>query len=127
MWNNFRNLYFILWDHERYERVAGADQVAFASPFKSHFLHSLFGAALAIAIAIIAGFLGDRMALGYAPAWGKVAAVGGAFLAAWGTWFGIQDRQSSYKGSRIDEKLRDFVFELTFFPGVILAVFGTLW
>jgi hypothetical protein len=122
-----KGLYFIMFDHSRYERLAGVGSSEFAKPFRKHVVQSLVGSGLAIALAVAVATLAGRIEWSGPVAWNKAFATIGGFFGAWGTWFGVTERSESYKKSRLDERLRDVVFIALFVPGVILGAIGALW
>lgn len=122
-----KGLYFIVFNHAGYEQLAGAGSDVFAKPFRKHLLLSLFGSGLAIALAVISLELAGRFDWLSPVAWNKALAVLGIFFSAWGTWFGVTERNESWKKSRLDERLRDIVFIGLFIPGVIFSAVGTMW
>jgi hypothetical protein len=122
-----KGLYFIVFNHSRYEHIAGTGSIEHAKPFRKHVVQSLVGSGLAIALAVVIATLAGRVEWSGAVAWNKVFATIGGFFGAWGTWFGVTERSESYKKSRLDEKLRDFVFIALFVPGVIFSAIGALW
>jgi hypothetical protein len=124
----FKGLYSILFDHAGYEQLAGAGSTEYAAPFRNHLVQSLVGSGVAIALALVIAMIAGRIELsGPMVAWNKVFASTGGFLIAWGTWFGVTERNESYKKLRMDERLRDFVFIGLFLPGVIIGALGALW
>lgn len=122
-----KGLYFILFNHSCYEHIAGAGSIEYARPFRKHVVQSLVGSGLAIALAVAIVALAGRVEWSGTVAWNKVFSTVGGFFGAWGTWFGVTERNESYKKSRLDEKLRDFVFIALFVPGVIFGSIGALW
>lgn len=122
-----KGLYFIMFDHSGYERLAGAGSSEFAKPFRKHLLYSLVGSGLAIALAFAVAAVAGRTEWSGQVVWNKALATLGIFFGAWGTWFGVSERSESWKKSRLDERLRDIVFIALFVPGVIFGAVGTLW
>ena len=122
-----KGLYFIVFDHSGYERLAGAGSSEFAKPFRKHLLYSLIGSGLAIAFAFVVAAVAGRTEWSGPVVWNKALATLGVFFGAWGTWFGVTERSESWKKSRLDERLRDVVFIALFVPGMIFGAVGTLW
>lgn len=89
-----KGLYFIMFDHSRYERLAGVGSSEFAKPFRKHVVQSLVGSGLAIALAIAVATLAGRIEWSGPVAWNKVFTTIGGFFGAWGTWFGVTERAS---------------------------------
>jgi hypothetical protein len=122
-----KGLYFIVFNHSGYERLAGAGSVEYAKRFRKHLLLSLIGSGLAIALAFAVSAAAGRIGWSGPVVWNKVLATLGIFFGAWGTWFGVTERSESWKKSRLDERLRDVVFICLFLPGVLFGAVGTLW
>jgi hypothetical protein len=120
-------LYSILFDHVRYLAFEGADSLHYAQAFRRHFFLALGGSAVAVAIAVGIAAMAGRIGWTDPITWNKALSTSGAFFAAWGTWFGVTERNESWKKERMDERLRDRVFGATFVPGVILGALGALW
>lgn len=123
----FKGLYFILFDHSGYECLAGDGTREYAKSFRKHLMQSLVGSGFAIALAFTVATAAGRVEWSGPIAWNKAIGTIGAFFGAWGTWFGVTERNESYKKSRLDEHLRDVVFGVLFVPGVIFGAIGTLW
>lgn len=122
-----KGLYFIVFNHSRYERLAGTGSIEYARPFRRHVVQSLLGSGLAIALAVVVATIAGHIHWSGPVAWNKAFATFGGFFGAWGTWFGVTERSESYKKSRLDEHLRDVVFITLFVPGVIFGAIGALW
>jgi len=122
-----KGLYLIVFNHSGYERLAGAGSVDYATPFRKHLVQSLIGSCIAIALAVALAAASGRLEWSAPVAWNQALATLGLFFGAWGTWFGVTERNESYKKVRLDERLRDVVFIALFVPGVVLGAAGTLW
>lgn len=122
-----KGLYFIVFNHSGYERLAGAGSIDYAKPFRKHLLLSLVGSGLAIALAFAVSAAAGRVGWSGPVVWNKALATLGVFFGAWGTWFGVTERSESWTKSRLDERLRDVVFISLFVPGVLFGAIGSLW
>lgn len=122
-----KGLYLIVFDHPGYERLAGAGSGDYAMPFRRHLVQSLIGSCIAIALAVVLAAVAGRVEWSAPVAWNRVLATLGLFFGAWGTWFGVTERNESHKKVRLDERLRDVVFIGLFVPGVVLGAASTLW
>lgn len=120
-------LFFIVFNHAGYERIAGAGSSEYAKPFRKHLVQSLVGSSLAIVLAVAVATIAGRVEWTGPVAWNKTLSGLGGFLGAWGTWFGVTERNESHKKCRLDERLRDIVFIALFVPGVIAGTLGALW
>lgn len=122
-----KGLYYIVFNHSRYEHIAGDGSIECATSFRKHLVQSMVGSSLAVVLAVAVATVAGRIEWSGEVAWNKLFATIGGFFGAWGTWFGVTERSESYKKSRLDEKLRDLVFIALFVPGVIFGATGALW